>query len=698
MPESGSTEAGSTDRANSGASRRPGRRRFRLRVHIATLFVALIVTAGLVIVGYGYVATSRLLLEAGDEEFLHVAERTAAQLRDLLAPAHLLVQLLTRHPITSTGSLPARLESLPLLTTALAAHPEVSAVYVGFAGGDFFLVRSLSDAVRQGLGAPPESAFLVQSMATAAGPPPGRYLFLDGRLGVLRDEPRPEYRFDPRTREWYRQALGSAAPVRTRPYVFFTTREVGTTLAQRSADGRAVVGADITLQELSRHLARSRVTPSTRIALVDQDGLVVAHPDPARLVHPGSGEGPGLTRLGDLGDAALVSLLAAGAPERGGSSLRVEGRKWVGVKRPIEASAGEPLTLLLAAPRDELVADARGLAERELLIGLGVVGLAVGLVWLSARRISQPLEALARSVERIGQGDLDTALPEVWNPLEVGALRDATDRMRGQIKGHIEERAARLAEEQRRAREMEIARQIQLSMLPPPIREPLDGRFVIAATLRPAREVGGDLYDFLLVDGHRLVFAIGDVADKGVPAALLMARVTGLFRAIAHGETGPDEILRKLDVRLSEGNDAAMFVTMACGEVDGESGTLRYASAGHERPLLRRADGTTTVLALEGGPALGLNLGAEFPVWTGRLAPGDALVVCTDGVTEAFDAGGAAFGLEGLRQVVAATPTDSLGTLPDRLVEAVERFAAGGGPRDDLALLVVQFRPEPTAG
>ena len=105
---------------------------------------------------------------------------------------------------------------------------------------------------------------------------------------------------------------------------------------------------------------------------------------------------------------------------------------------------------------------------------------------------------LARSVERIGGGDLDTPLPDVWNPLEVGALRDVTDRMRRMLRGHIEERATRLAEEQRRARELDIARQIQQSMLPIAPSEPLAGCYAIAATLQPAREVGGDLYDFFL--------------------------------------------------------------------------------------------------------------------------------------------------------------------------------------------------------
>jgi hypothetical protein len=284
--------------------------------------------------------------------------------------------------------------------------------------------------------------------------------------------------------------------VRTAPYVFFTTREVGTTLAQRSADRASVVGVDITLHDLSRQLARARLTPSARLALVDGRGAVVAHPDVDRLLRLVPGGDGGTARLSDLADAVLGPLFAAPVHTERATPLEIAGRGWIGAKRNIAADAGDPLILLLAVPRDELVAGATGLATRQVLIGLGVVAVAFGLVWLFARRISQPLEALSKAVEQIGQGHLDAALPDISNPVEVGNLIDVTDRMRVQIKDHIEERAARLAGEHRRARELEIARQIQLSMLPSPLREPRDGSFAIAAALRPAREVGGDLYDF----------------------------------------------------------------------------------------------------------------------------------------------------------------------------------------------------------
>ena len=149
-------------------------------------------------------------------------------------------------------------------------------------------MRSLSAPVRQNLNAPEGAAFLVQSLAARDRPTPGRYVFLDRQLTVVRDDPRPDYRFDPRTRDWYRQGTASATLIRTSPYIFFTTREIGTTLARRSGDGATVVGADITLQELSRHLAQSRVSPSAQIALVDRLGIRDRSPRSGATGPPGT--------------------------------------------------------------------------------------------------------------------------------------------------------------------------------------------------------------------------------------------------------------------------------------------------------------------------------------------------------------------------------------------------------------------------
>jgi hypothetical protein len=138
-----------------------------------------------------------------------------------------------------------------------------------------------------------------------------------------------------------------------------------------------VVGVDITLQDLSRHLAQSRVTPSARMALVDGQGRVIAHPDAGRLVRASPGSGPDVTRLDDLADTALGPLFSTAVKAGGGAPLRVEGQAWLGMKRSIAADAGDPLILLLAAPRAELVAG-RGAWPATAAEGLGVRGLTLG--------------------------------------------------------------------------------------------------------------------------------------------------------------------------------------------------------------------------------------------------------------------------------------------------------------------------------
>jgi len=427
---------------------RPERRKIALRVHIAAAFVALLGTTGLALVGYSYLATSRLLLSATEETSLHLAERMAGEARSLVAPAGLLVSLLARHRFSEDATLPARLESLPFLATALTERPQLSAIYAGHASGDFFLVRPLrDDEARRRFQGPAEAAFLVQSSTPRQGPVAGRFLFLDAGLQILKDEPRPDYQFDPRTRDWYRRAVATPDPVRTDPYVFFTTREVGTTIARRRDDGASVVGVDITLRELSRRLAGRLVTPSARVALVDHAGQVIAHPDPDRLIRP-EGAGARLARVNELDDPVLAEVLARATAGAGNARVTAGGREWIGVARPVPADVGQAVTLVFSAPRDEILGAARRAAQEQLLIGFLMLGLAVSLVWLLARHISRPLEALAgeaRAIRGLEFGDR----PHVSSWVaEVDDLGEAMAGMRTTIRQFLETSGALAAEDQ----------------------------------------------------------------------------------------------------------------------------------------------------------------------------------------------------------------------------------------------------------
>lgn len=237
--------------------------------------------------------------------------------------------------------------------------------------------------------------------------------------------------------------------------------------------------------------------------------------------------------------------------------------------------------------------------------------------------------------------------------------------------------------------ELEAARAIQQAMLPrPEALERLDPRVRVAAVLEPARSVGGDFYDVLALDRDRLAFAIGDVTGKGVPAALFMA----LSKALAKGALLREPLATlapALQAELSRDAPEEMGLTMIIGVLDLGSGEAQLINAGHENPVLVRADGTADEVALEGGPPFCIT-DYPWPVETVTLRPGDTLVLLTDGVSEAQDASGRLFGRAG---VAKALKGGAAGDLVLQLVDAVRTFEECTAASDDLTVLAVRYEP-----
>lgn len=350
--------------------------------------------------------------------------------------------------------------------------------------------------------------------------------------------------------------------------------------------------------------------------------------------------------------------------------------------------------LTLWLPRKKLLGETRQLLAAQLSLGaLGLV-LLVGAIVAVAARISRPITALANAVRRAGEGELQFALPEGARHDEIGTLATALRRLRDSLDENIRALATTLAERRRLEHELEIAAQIQQSMLPRggPLGAP-DQDVRIAAALVPAREVGGDLYDYFEVGERHVLFAIGDVSDKGVPAALFMARLSGLLRAVGVSGQPPERILSLLNARLAESNDACMFVTAACGILDSRTGTLRYASAGHDAPILRTARGDVAVLESEIGAAIGIDEQEEYRAREIYLTPGDTLVMFTDGVTEAEDGCNSPFGVARLIELVREAPNGEAMALLNSIVDGVAGHVGTQMASDDLTILLVSYRP-----
>jgi sigma-B regulation protein RsbU (phosphoserine phosphatase) len=325
-------------------------------------------------------------------------------------------------------------------------------------------------------------------------------------------------------------------------------------------------------------------------------------------------------------------------------------------------------------------------------IGLAVTLVIIGLAALVVtRRLTAPLARLDVAAHRVAQGDMNIDLPGTGTD-EIARLSRSFTAMARALVEREQALVAEAAAREKIETELAFAKELQRSMLPPgEAHDTAFGRYDVAAVLEPARAVGGDFFDYVVTPDGRLVFVIGDVSDKGVPAALFMVRAHTLLRSLAGRLATPADLLGRMNDALCADNERCMFVTFACGALELASGRLELANAGHEPALRVSRDGRLAWLEVDNGPALGLVEGAPYPGADVLLAPGDALVLYTDGISEAFDAQKKAFGRDGLEDAVRARAQASALDLCAGVVAEVRRFVAGAEQSDDITLLVVRW-------
>jgi phosphoserine phosphatase RsbU/P len=246
-------------------------------------------------------------------------------------------------------------------------------------------------------------------------------------------------------------------------------------------------------------------------------------------------------------------------------------------------------------------------------------------------------------------------------------------------------------EKERMEEALKLAHDIQMSMLPkifPPF--PERHEFDIFAAIAPAKEVGGDLYDFFFIDDDHLCFAIGDVSGKGVPASLFMAVTKILFKATAGNGGTPGEILARLNAEICRDNESCMFVTFFCAILNIRTGQVDYSNGGHNLPYYLHHSGVTP-LENPGGRALGLV--EQSPYASGRmvLSPGEALLLYTDGVTEAMDSRETLYSDQRLERFLASNRDSSPRQIIGDLVSDVRHFAGGALQSDDITVLALLY-------
>ena len=306
----------------------------------------------------------------------------------------------------------------------------------------------------------------------------------------------------------------------------------------------------------------------------------------------------------------------------------------------------------------------------------------------SIRRATKPLGYLSQSAQEVARGNFDTQLPSFKYDDEVTHLRDSFDTMQQSLKRYVEELKKSTAAKASIESELNVAQNIQMSMLPktyPPYPDRND--IEIYGSLTPAKGVGGDLYDFFIRD-EKLFFCIGDVSGKGVPASLVMAVTRTLFRNIAAHTAEPSHIVETMNMNISEGNDNNMFVTLFVGVLDLATGHLRYCNAGHDAPYIQAEQ-----LPCDSNLPVGVMQKWTFSEQETMLDSHTMIFLYTDGLTEAENSDKELFGMERVTDVIKAHLNDSCS--PQELIEdmtdAVHQFVCGTEQSDDLTMVAIKY-------
>jgi sigma-B regulation protein RsbU (phosphoserine phosphatase) len=494
---------------------------------------------------------------------------------------------------------------------------------------------------------------------------------------------------------WFQLVKERDAAVWTKPYWWDGVLMVTYSYPLRVWDNgtrrfAGVVTCDLTLDWLDKKLADLPVGTDGYALLMDRSGLFVSHP---------------------IRELVLAKNFFEIARERGSDEMRALGERMVAGGRGVEEHtsyvtgkrgwiaylpiASTDWIFVAVVSHDSLNRRLAGIAWQQAGIALaGLVLLAAALA-LVARSITRPIEQLTAASRALADGHLDAKLPAGGGGDEVADLARCMETMRQEIRRRMLEIAESTAVRERMESELRIAHDIQMSLVPktfPPMPERPD--VDLHAALLPAREVGGDFYDFFPTASGCLAVIIADVADKGVPAALYMAATRILLRSLFQSDADPDagKILGTLNRALATDNPTGMFVTLFCGILDPVDGSFAFANAGHNPPLLVREDGSVVWINEGRRPAAGAIANVRFATETMTVRRGEYLVLYTDGITEAENGRGGFFGEDALGEVVRreAGRGVSCEKMIAEILAGVARFAGDAPVSDDRTLLVVR--------
>ena len=377
---------------------------------------------------------------------------------------------------------------------------------------------------------------------------------------------------------------------------------------------------------------------------------------------------------------------------------------------PMKTSAGEPAGYVgVDILMNDVMDDLHSFALRSIvLMAVLTVGLSLVFIRVTSRTIALPIRKLSSAAEKLVEEEQSGATTDtsifsdvsIRTKDEIGVLYQSLKQMEADINVYIRDLINVTSEKERIGAELNIATQIQADMLPrifPAF--PDRPEFDLYASMAPAKEVGGDFYDFFLIDDDHIGLVMADVSGKGVPAALFMVIAKTLIKNRAQLGESPAVILKNVNEQLCEGNEAELFVTVWLAVIELSTGKGMAANAGHEHPVIRRADGKYELVVYRHSPAVATMEGTRFREHAFQLNPGDSLFVYTDGVPEATNANNELFGPDRMLEALNRRPDASPQQLLTGVRQDIDAFVGDAPQFDDITMMsFCYFGPEAQQG
>ncbi|WP_165943011.1 MULTISPECIES: HD domain-containing phosphohydrolase [Marinomonas] len=416
----------------------PHRKPKKFLVSVQTLLIAASVTLAIAITStvsvLGYKGVNNALTAALEEQFDTIGVMVRERIRRLTEPVQSQLSILIHDQMTVASDLSTRLSRLPVLAEALKSNPTIRNIYVGYANGEFFLVRKIdNNDMRSMFHLKDATRYLVQTITLDVnGNRVGEYRLYDANLRLQAVRPKPDYIYDPRERPWFQSSEGDKNSVTSGPYTFFTTGEIGVTISQRSVSASSVVGFDATVDQLASEVQNLRLTPDSEIAITESDGTLIAYSDLSQLIEKDSAGTIVRKNISNLSSSTLSTAareIGLSGPYSHGM-VESEGREWVVSSRSLDFGTGTEVRLLLAVPADNLFATTRKIIRDQGMVILIIIGLFIPFGILIIRQITKPLSQLSKDVQKLASFDFTQPITVSSRVKEASELADTVDRLR----------------------------------------------------------------------------------------------------------------------------------------------------------------------------------------------------------------------------------------------------------------------------